>query len=107
MRLPSLRHLSYLVAVVDAGHFGRAAEACHVTQPTLSAGIKQLEALLGATLIERGHARALPTEAGEAVLPLARTLLRQAEDLRVTAESHAGPPHGLLDALKRLFDLKE
>ena len=49
--LPSLRHLRYLAAVADTLHFGRAAEACHVTQSTLSAGLKELERQLGRTLV--------------------------------------------------------
>ena len=46
MRLPTLRQLQYLTAVIDEKHFGRAAEKCHVTQSTLSAGIQDLEDLL-------------------------------------------------------------
>ena len=50
-----LRQLEYLVALAREKHFGRAAEACNVTQPTLSAAIRQLEEDLGAPIIERGH----------------------------------------------------
>ena len=50
MILPSVRHLRYLTALHDHGHFGRAAEACHVTQSTLSASIKELESVLQAAL---------------------------------------------------------
>ena len=50
-----LRQLEYLVALAREKHFGRAAEACHVTQPTLSAAIRQLEEELGAPIVERGH----------------------------------------------------
>ena len=55
--LPTLRQLRYLVAVVELRHFGRAADACLVTQSTLSAGIKELEGLLGVTLVERTKRR--------------------------------------------------
>jgi len=53
--LPTLRQLTFLLALAEQGSFSRAAEAAHVTQPTLSAGIKELEAILGATLVERGE----------------------------------------------------
>ena len=49
----TLRQLRYLVALADTLHFGRAAAACHVSQPSLSAQIQQLEEMLGATLVER------------------------------------------------------
>ena len=51
--LPTLKQLQYLVALKDHGHFGRAADACFVTQSTLSAGIRELETLIGVTLVER------------------------------------------------------
>src|SRR3978361_1822236 len=51
--LPTLKQLQYLVALKDHGHFGRAAEMCFVTQSTMSAGIRELETLIGVTLVER------------------------------------------------------
>ncbi|HEY0164692.1 MAG TPA: LysR family transcriptional regulator, partial [Sphingomicrobium sp.] len=51
--LPTLKQLQYLVALHDQGHFGRAAESCFVTQSTLSAGLRELESLMGVTLVER------------------------------------------------------
>ena len=51
--LPTLKQLQYLVALKDHGHFSRAADACFVTQSTLSAGIRELETLIGVTLVER------------------------------------------------------
>src|SRR3546814_7559523 len=51
--LPSLKQMQYLVALHEHGHFGRAADACNVTQSTLSAGIRELETLLGQKLVER------------------------------------------------------
>ena len=51
--LPTLKQLQYLTALKDHGHFGRAAESCFVTQSTLSAGIRELEMLIGVTLVER------------------------------------------------------
>ena len=53
MYLPTLRQLEFLCAIADHGSFSKAAEACHVTQPTLSAAIKEVEGLLGVQLIER------------------------------------------------------
>ncbi|MGB3454763.1 MAG: LysR family transcriptional regulator, partial [Litorimonas sp.] len=51
----NLRDLEYVLAIVEHGHFGRAAEACHVSQPTLSGQIRKLEDELGVTLFERGR----------------------------------------------------
>jgi LysR family hydrogen peroxide-inducible transcriptional activator len=57
IHLPSLKQLQYLVALRRYGHFGKAASACFVTQSTLSAGLRELEALLGFTLVERKSRR--------------------------------------------------
>lgn len=84
MSLPlpfSLRQLQYAVAIADSGSFRRAAELCHVAQPSLSAQIAILEEALGVVLFERGRAGARTTTAGEAVLARARILLRDAADL--------------------------
>ena len=53
VHLPTLKQLQYLVALQKHGHFGRAAENCFVTQSTLSAGLRELETLLGVVLVER------------------------------------------------------
>lgn len=89
--LPTLRQLKFLVALAEHGSFSRAAEATHVTQPTLSAGIKELETALGATLVERGARGATLTPAGEAAVERARIVLTEAEDL-VLATRAAGEP---------------
>ena len=89
--LPTLRQLQFLIALADNGSFSRAAEASHVTQPTLSAAIKELEAILGVLLVERGARGAVLTPAGETVLVRARTVMTEAEDL-VTAAQAAGEP---------------
>jgi LysR family hydrogen peroxide-inducible transcriptional activator len=94
--LPSLRQLRYLVAVADTGHFGRAAGRCFVTQSTLSAGLKELETTLGATLIERGRGNATPTPVGSEIVARARRLLAEAEDLVEVARSAAVPLSGPL-----------
>lgn len=57
----SLRDLEYVVAVADEGHFGRAAERCNVSQPTLSVQVRKLENALGLTLFERSNRRVLLT----------------------------------------------
>ena len=93
--LPTLRQLTYLVAVVDTCHFGKAAEACAVTQSTLSAAIAELEGVLGAPLLERTKRRVLPTPLGRDVAERARGLLKGAEDLvdmaRSSTELMVGP----------------
>lgn len=86
---PTHRQLEYLVAVADRGHFGAAAKACNVSQPSLSAQLKLLEDQLGAPLIERGPGRARPTPTGEAVLPLARSVLALLDDIVAMAGSEA------------------
>ncbi|WP_421784800.1 hydrogen peroxide-inducible genes activator [Hyphobacterium sp.] len=90
-QLPTLRQLRFLVTLADEGNFSRAAEACHVTQPTLSAAIKELEATLGVTLVERGARGTTLTPAGEAAVARAWNTLAEAEDL-VQAARAAGEP---------------
>jgi DNA-binding transcriptional LysR family regulator len=77
-----LRQLEYLVALAREKHFGRAAEACHVTQPTLSAAIRQLEEDLVAPIIERGHRFIGLTAQGRLTLEHAHRILAEAQDLR-------------------------
>src|SRR3954467_12628038 len=77
----TLRQLHYFDAVARIGHFGRAAEACAVTQPALSMQIQQLEALLGVALFERGSKRIVLTEDGRAIADKAARLLMDAQDL--------------------------
>lgn len=79
--LPTLKQLQYLVALNDSGHFGRAAEACYVTQSTLSAGIRELETLIGVTLVERTRRVVRFTPLGESIAAKARRVLREAEEL--------------------------
>lgn len=81
----SLRDLDYLVAVADHRHFGRAAEQCAVSQPSLSAQIRKLERQLGLTLFERTSRRVLPTAQGEAVIRQARIVLAAATQLLALA----------------------
>ena len=91
MHLPTLRQLEFLCAVADHGSFSKAAEACHVTQPTLSAAIKEVESMLGVQLMEREARGASLTQAGDAAVERARTILSDAADL-VSAARQAGAP---------------
>ena len=79
--MTTLRQLRYLVALAEHGHFGRAAAACHVTQPALSMQIRDLEADLDLALVERSHAGAVLTEAGEELAARARALTAGVKDL--------------------------
>ena len=79
--LPTIKQLQYLVALHEHGHFGRAADACFVSQSTLSAGIRELESLLGVTLVERSRRVVRFTPLGTAVVAKAHRLLREAEEL--------------------------
>lgn len=77
-----LRQLEYLVALARERHFGRAALACNVSQPTLSAAIRQLETDLGAPIVERGHKFHGLTSQGRMVLDHAHRILAEADVLR-------------------------
>lgn len=92
MSLPTLKQLRYLLALREHGHFGRAAEACHVTQSTLSAGIAELESLLGTSLVERSRRSMLFTPLGEAVAERARRVLGEAEGLAELARAASSEP---------------
>jgi LysR family hydrogen peroxide-inducible transcriptional activator len=89
--LPTLRQLQYLKLLAEHRSFSRAAEAAHVTQPTLSAGVQELERILGAPVVDRGRAGVILTAAGEEAAARAETILAQAEDL-VQAARGAGQP---------------
>lgn len=94
--LPSLKQMQYLVALHAQGHFGRAAEVCNVTQSTLSAGIRELESLLGQTLVERTRRVVRFTSLGEAIVTKAHRVLREAEELADMAAAAAQPLVGEL-----------
>ena len=89
--LPTLRQLQYLKLLVEHGGFGKAAEAAHVTQPTLSAGIQELEKILGAPVVDRARSGLILTAVGEAALAKARIILNEAEEL-VQAARNSGQP---------------
>src|SRR5918994_6240711 len=94
--LPTVKQLQYLVALRQHGHFGRAAEASFVTQSTLSAGLRELETLLGVTLVERTRRVVRFTPLGERVADKAVRVLRESEELAELARAEGQPLHGEL-----------
>lgn len=92
----NLRDLRYLVAVADHRHFGRAAEACFVSQPTLSTQIKKLEKELGVELIERNPRQILLTDTGERVVERARIILGETDNIERIARQAQDPESGSL-----------
>ena len=93
-RLPTMKQLQYLVALADTRHFGRAAERCHITQSTLSAGIRDLESVLGTAVAERSNRHVLITRVGAEIAERAKTLLRDAEDVMDVARTGRSPMMG-------------
>ncbi len=91
-----LESLRYLAALAEHRHFGRAAQACHITQPALSNAIRALEDSLGATIVRRGRQYEGLTPEGELALAHAHRLLHEAEGLRQALASRAGAPAGRL-----------
>jgi LysR family hydrogen peroxide-inducible transcriptional activator len=89
--LPTIRQLQYLKLLAEQGAFGKAAEAAHVTQPTLSAGIQELERTLGAPVVDRARSGVILTPVGEEALRRATVILNEAEEL-VEAAKNAGQP---------------
>lgn len=93
----TLRELRYLVAIAEHRHFGRAAESCHVTQPTLSAQLRKLEDYLGLALIDRSGKQPVPTPAGEQIVERARRLLAEADAILQLTRQRVGPLQGVLN----------
>jgi len=91
-----LKDLRYLVALADTRHFGKAAERCFVSQPTLSAQLKKLEDYLGVTLVERQPKHAMLTPAGEAIVTRARRIIESSDEVVEIARSHRDPLAGRL-----------
>lgn len=92
----NLRDLEYLVAVADHRHFRKAAEACFVSQPTLSGQLKKLEESLGVQLFERNNRSVLITPLGEEIAERARAILESAADLKDYARVRAQPMSGVV-----------
>ena len=93
---PTLKQLNYLCAVAKFRHFGQAAKSCHVSQPTLSAGIAELEDNLGITLVERDNKNVLLTDVGQSIVARAQRILTHVDDLVSLAESAGKPFTGSL-----------
>ncbi|MEQ1662559.1 MAG: LysR substrate-binding domain-containing protein [Thiobacillus sp.] len=87
----TLQELKYLVALADHGHFGKAAEACCITQSTLSTQIKKLEEFLGVVLFDRSLKRVTPTPTGKEILAAARRIVEETERIRELSR-HAQNP---------------
>ena len=90
----SLRDLEYASALAELRHFGRAAERCGVSQPTLSEQVRKLEALLGVALFERRPRHVALTVQGEALLPQIRATLQAARGLMERAQGEGTPLAG-------------
>lgn len=91
-----LKDLRYLVALADTRHFGRAAERCHVSQPTLSAQLKKLEDYLGVQLIERQPSNLHLTDVGEQIVARGRRMLEAGDEVVTLARAHRDPLAGRL-----------
>lgn len=94
--MPTLKQLQYLTALHQHGHFGRAAEAVNVTQSTLSAGLRELETLLGTVLVERSARVVRFTPLGERIVAKAYAVLREADELTKLASASGKPLAGEL-----------
>jgi len=94
----TLRQLQYVVAVADELSFRRAAERCHVSQPSLSAQLAQLEDALGVRLFERDRRKVILTAAGGDLVARARRLLVDADDLVAAGRRASDPLSGALNA---------
>ena len=95
-RLPTMKQLQYLVSLADTQHFGRAAQRCHITQSTLSAGIRDLETVLGTPVAERTNRRVLITPVGVRIAERAKAVLREAEEVMEVARASRSPMTGEL-----------
>lgn len=92
----TLQELRYLVAIADTRHFERAAEICHVSQPTLSLQLKKLEEHLNVPLLDRSQRQVTPTPTGEAIVAQARLVLAAAEEIYALALKQRDPRVGAL-----------
>lgn len=92
----NLRDLHYIVAVADLKHFSKAAEACHISQPSLSMQIRKVEEELSVTLFERTNKQVLVTPEGHAIIARARQILALETDIRTLARQQQNPLAGTL-----------
>jgi len=96
LHLPTLKQLRYFVALVEQGHFGRAAETCFVSQSAFSVAIRELETLLDVQLVDRTRRKVTVTNVGQELVVQARLVLRDAEALVEVARPRQGPLAGRL-----------
>lgn len=96
MRLPTLRQLQYFMAVADTLSFSRAAENCHITQPSLSLALNELEDILGEKLFHRGTRKMELSQVGKELIPMARAIIAQSENFVRIAARHRAPLSGPL-----------
>lgn len=94
LNMPSLIQLEYIVKVADLKHFGKAAEACHITQPTLSQQIKKAEDELNLTLFDRLKKPVVTTPEGQRVVEIARSILSKNKELESLSKSRSDQPMG-------------
>ena len=92
----NLRDLKYLIALADLRHFGKAADACFVSQPTLSTQIRKLEEELGVTLVERAPRKVMLTATGQDMVQRARRIVADVEQMREAARRSKDPESGSL-----------
>ena len=92
----NLRDLKYLIALADLRHFGKAADACFVSQPTLSTQVRKLEEELGVTLVERAPRKVMLTPTGQDVVQRARRIVADVEQMREAARRSKDPESGSL-----------
>jgi len=92
----NLKDLKYVVAVAETGHFGKAAEKCFVSQPTLSGQIRKLEQELGVVIFERTNRSVKITQVGQEILEHARQMLEQADSIKQIAQARKDPMAGPL-----------
>ena len=92
----NLRDLKYLIALADLRHFGKAADACFVSQPTLSTQVRKLEEELGVTLVERAPRKVMLTATGQDVVQRARRIVADVEQMREAARRSKDPESGSL-----------
>ena len=90
----NLRDLNYIIAVADTRHFGKAAERCFVSQPTLSGQIRKLEGELGVTIFERTNRSVRVTSISEEILLHARQMMEQADAIRSLSAAQLDPLAG-------------
>jgi LysR family transcriptional regulator, hydrogen peroxide-inducible genes activator len=95
-RFPTIKQLRYFVALCETGHFGRAADACFVSQSAFSTAIQELESLLGTQLVDRTNRQVTITGVGQEVAVMARRVLRDLDDLVETAGHRQAPLCGKL-----------